>query len=83
MSQLKGQNKAPEKQLNEVERGNLPEKCFRIMTVKMIQDLGKRMQKTPRNVYQRSRNTKAQANRDEQHTRRNQQQNNGGRRTDK
>jgi len=26
MSQLKGQNKAPEKQLNEVERGNLPEK---------------------------------------------------------
>ena len=43
ISQLKGQNKAPEK-LNEVERGNLPEKCFRIMIVKMIQDLGKRME---------------------------------------
>ena len=33
-----------EKQLNEVEIGNLPEKEFRIMIVKMIQDLGQRMQ---------------------------------------
>ena len=29
---------------NEVEAGNLPEKEFRIMIVKMIQDLGKRME---------------------------------------
>ena len=36
--------KTPEKQLNEVEIGNLPEKEFRIMIVKMIQDLGKRME---------------------------------------
>ena len=43
MSQMKGQDKIPEKQLNEVEIGNLPEKEFRIMTVKMIQDLGIRM----------------------------------------
>ena len=39
---MKGQDKTPEKQLNEVEIGNLPEKEFRIMIVKMIQDLGKR-----------------------------------------
>ena len=40
---MKEQNKTPEKQLNEVEIGNLPEKEFRIMIVKVIQDLGKRM----------------------------------------
>ena len=40
--QMKEQEKNPEKQLNEVERGNLPEKEFRIMIVKMIQDLRKR-----------------------------------------
>ena len=45
MSQIKGQDKTPEKQLNEVEIGNLPEKEFRIMIVKMIQDLGKTMEK--------------------------------------
>ena len=41
---MKEQDKTPEKQLNEVEIGNLPEKEFRIMIVKMIQDLGKRME---------------------------------------
>ena len=44
MSQMKGQDKTPEKQLNEVEIGNLTEKEIRIMTVNMIQDLGKRME---------------------------------------
>ena len=39
-----GQDKIPEKQLNEVEIGNLPEKEFRIMIVKMIQDLEKRIE---------------------------------------
>ena len=41
---MKEQDKTPEKQLNEVEIGNLPEKQFRIIIVKMIQDLGKRME---------------------------------------
>ena len=41
---MKAQDKTPEKQLNEMERSNLPEKEFRIMIVKMIQDLGKRME---------------------------------------
>ena len=44
MYQMKEQEKTPEKQLNEVEIGNLPEKEFRIMIVKMIQDLGNRME---------------------------------------
>ena len=44
MSWMKGQVTIPEKQLNEVEIGNLPEKEFRIMIVKMIQNLRKRME---------------------------------------
>ena len=44
MYQMKEQNKTPEKQLSEVEIGSLPEKEFRIMIVKMIQDLGKSME---------------------------------------
>ena len=41
MYQMKKQDKTPEKQLNEVEIGNLPEKEFRILIVKTIQDLRK------------------------------------------
>ena len=41
--QMKEQGKTKETQLNEVEIGNLPEKEFRIMIVKMIQDLGNTM----------------------------------------
>ena len=41
---MKKQVKTPEKQLNEVEIGNLPGKKFRITIVKMIQDLGKIME---------------------------------------
>ena len=42
---MKEQDKTPEKQLNEVEIGKLPEKELMIMTVKMTQDLGKIMKK--------------------------------------
>ena len=41
VSQMKGQDKTPGKQLNEVEIGNLPEKEFRIIIAKMIQGLRK------------------------------------------
>ena len=41
---MKEQDKTPEKQLNEVEIGNLPGKEFRIMIVTMIQDLRKRIE---------------------------------------
>ena len=44
MSQMKGQDKTPEK-LNEVEIDNHSEKEFRIITVKIIYDLRKRMEK--------------------------------------
>ena len=44
MYKMKEQDKTPEKQLNGVEIGNLPEKEFRIMIAKMIQDLTKRME---------------------------------------
>ena len=42
---MKEQDKSPEKQLNEVEIGNLPEKESRTIKVKMIQDLRKRIKK--------------------------------------
>ena len=42
---MKGQDKSPEKQLNKVEIGNLPEIEFRKMIVNMIQDTGKTMEK--------------------------------------
>ena len=42
MFQTKEQGKTPEELLSEVEIGNLPEKEFRGMIVKMIQDLRKR-----------------------------------------
>ena len=45
MSEVKGQDKASKKQLNEVKIGILPEKKIRIMIVKKIQDLGKRIEK--------------------------------------
>ena len=44
MFQMKEQDKLPEEHLSEVEIGNLPEKEFRVMMIKMIQDLGKRME---------------------------------------
>ena len=44
MYQMKEQDKTPEKPLNEVEIGNILEKEIRIMIVKMIQELGKRIE---------------------------------------
>ena len=44
MQQMKEQGKNWPDQRNEEEIGSLPEKEFRVMIVKMIQDLGKRME---------------------------------------
>ena len=44
MFQMREQNKTPEEQLSEVEIGNLPEKEFGVVIVKMTQDLLKRME---------------------------------------
>ena len=42
---MKEQGKNPPDQTNEEEIGSLPEKEFRVMIVKMIQNLGNRMKK--------------------------------------
>ena len=42
---MKEQCKNPPDQTNEEEIGSLPEKEFRVMIVKMIQNLGNRMEK--------------------------------------
>ena len=42
---MKEQGKKPPDQTNEEEIGNLPEKEFRVIIVKMIQNLGNRMEK--------------------------------------
>ena len=44
MSQIKEQGKNLQDQINEEEIGNLPEKEFRVMIVKMIQNLRNRME---------------------------------------
>ena len=44
MQQMKEQSKNPPDQTNEEEIGSLPEKEFRIMIVKMMQNLGNRME---------------------------------------
>ena len=83
MYQMKEQDKTPEKQLNEVERGTLPGKEFRIMGAKMIQDLGKRMEakikkmqemlnKSPRRIKEQTNRDKQYNNWKEKYTRRNQ-----------
>ena len=51
---MKGQDKIPEKQLNEVETGNLSEKEFRIMILKMSQNLGKRMEAKSKKMQEMS-----------------------------
>ena len=45
IQQLKEQGKDPPDQTNEEETGSLPEKEFRVVRVKMIQNLGNSMEK--------------------------------------
>ena len=45
MQHMKEQGKNPPDQTNEEAIGSLPEKEFRVMKVKMIQNLGNRMEK--------------------------------------
>ena len=60
---MKEQGKTPEEQLSEMEIGNLPEKEFRVMIVKMIHELGRRMDSQSeklREIFNRVRNYKEQ-----------------------
>ena len=50
MLQTKEQDKNPQGQLKEEEIGNLPEKEFRVMIVKMIQNLRKRMEQQAQKI---------------------------------
>ena len=43
MAEKYAPDKIPEEQLSEMEIGNLPKKEFRVMIVKINQDLGKRI----------------------------------------
>ena len=47
---MKEQGKNPPDQTHEEEIGSLPEKEFRVMIVKMIQNLGNRIEKNTRNT---------------------------------
>ena len=58
--QMKEQGKNPADQTNEEEIGKLPEKEFRVMIVKMIQNFKNRI--NTRNVQQGPRRTKEQTN---------------------
>ena len=49
-TQIKGQTRNPEIQVNEEEIGKLPEKEFRIMIVKMIKNLENKMEKMPESI---------------------------------
>ena len=64
---MKEQGKNPPDLTNEKEIGSLPEKEFRII-VKMIQNLGNRMEKI-QETFNKDRRTKEQTNSDEQHNR--------------
>ena len=50
MVQTKQQEKTAKIQLSEVETGNIPEKDFRVMIIKMIQELWKRMEAQTENI---------------------------------
>ena len=69
---MKGQDKIPEKQLNEVEIGNLLEKRIQNNDSEDDAESQENNGEERRNVYQRPRRTKEQTNRDEQHTGKNQ-----------
>ena len=78
ISQIKGQSKTSEKQLNEVELGNLLQKEFRIIIVKMNKNLRKRMEKTKEMFtkdLQELKNKKKKKKIEEKYTGRIQQQN--------
>ena len=63
---MKEQGKNPADQTNEEEIGSLPEKEFRVMIVKMIRNLGNRMEKI-QETFNKDLEKLEQTNNDEQH----------------
>ena len=64
---MKEQGKNPPDLKNEEEIGSLPEKEFRIMIVKMIKNLGNRMEKIQETFNKDTEELKSKKNSDEQH----------------
>ena len=62
---MKGKN--PPDLTNEEEIGSLPEKEFRVMVVKMIQNLGSRKEKIQETFNKEIKKNKEQTNNDEHH----------------
>ena len=66
------QDKTPEEQLRDVETGNIPERNITVMIVKMIQDLGKRIDTQVKKIQEMfNKDLEELKNRDEQHNNRN------------
>ena len=66
MLQTKEQGKNLQEQINEEKIGNLPEKEFRVMIVKMIQNLRNRMEKIQETFNNDLEELKSKTNSDEQ-----------------
>ena len=49
---MKEQDKTPEQQLSEVETGNVPEKEFRVLIVKITEDLRKRREAQTKRIQE-------------------------------
>ena len=64
---MKEQGKNPPDQTTEEEIGTLPEKEFRVMIVKMIQNVGNRMEKIQETFYKALEELKCKQTNDEQH----------------
>ena len=67
MQQMKEQGKSPPDQTNEEEIGSLPEKKFRVMILKMIQNLRVRMKKIQEMFNKDLEELKSKQNNDELH----------------
>ena len=56
--QAREQDKTPEKELNETEINNLPEKEFKQKVIRMLNDLGRRMDELSENIKKELENLK-------------------------
>ena len=54
MSQMKEQNKTPEKELNKIETINLPEAEFKTLVIRMLSELRERVEGLSENFNKRS-----------------------------
>ena len=66
---MEEQDKTPEEQLNEVETSNLPKTEFRVMIVKMLQDLGKRIEAQTKKIQEMLNNNLEEINNKQRWTR--------------